>query len=213
MMMVLDSLGQLSSTKEMEDTAEGKETKDMTKSAILKATFRVLNLKLAKIGVPLIVTNHVYDVVGAYIPMKEMSGGSGLKYTASTIVFLSKRKDKDGTEVVGNIVRCKLQKSRLTKENSQVEIKITYSTGLDRYYGLLDIAEKYGIIKKVSTRYELSNGVKVFGKNINEEPEKYFTKDILDQIDEACKKEFLYGQDNEGGAVEVVEEVELANED
>ena len=214
MMMVLDSLGQLSSTKEMEDTAEGKETKDMTKSQILKATFRVLNLKLAKIGVPLLVTNHVYDVVGAYIPTKEMSGGSGLKYTASTIVYLSKRKDKDGTEVVGNIVRCKLQKSRLTKENSQVEVKITYSTGLDRYFGLLDIAEKYGIIKKVSTRYELSNGVKVFGKNINEEPEKYFTKDILDQIDEACKKEFLYGQDG-AGAVEDEElpEVELVNED
>jgi RecA/RadA recombinase len=212
MIMVLDSLGQLSSTKEMEDTAEGKETKDMTKSAILKATFRVLNLKLAKIGVPLLVTNHVYDVVGAYIPTKEMSGGSGLKYTASTIVYLSKRKDKDGTEVVGNIVRAKLQKSRLTKENSQVEVKITYSTGLDRYFGLLDIAEKYGIIKKVSTRYELSNGVKVFGKNINEEPEKYFTKEILDQIDEACKKEFLYGQENDGGIVDE-EEVELANED
>jgi RecA/RadA recombinase len=75
MMMVLDSMGQLSSTKEMEDTSEGKETKDMTKSQILKATFRVLNLKLAKIGVPLLVTNHVYDVVGAYIPTKEMSGG------------------------------------------------------------------------------------------------------------------------------------------
>ncbi len=209
MMMVLDSLGQLSSTKEMEDTAEGKETKDMTKSAILKATFRVLNLKLAKIGVPLLVTNHVYDVVGAYIPTKEMSGGSGLKYTASTIVFLSKRKDKDGTEVVGNIVRAKLQKSRLTKENSQVEVKITYSTGLDRYFGLLEIAEKHGIIKKVSTRYELSNGTKVFGKNINEEPEKYFTKDILDQIDEACKKEFLYGQDS----MSVVEEEELADVD
>ena len=211
MIMVLDSLGQLSSTKEMEDTAEGKETKDMTKSAILKATFRVLNLKLAKIGVPLLVTNHVYDVVGAYIPTKEMSGGSGLKYTASTIVYLSKRKDKDGTEVVGNIVRCKLQKSRLTKENSQVEVKITYSTGLDRYFGLLEIAEKHGIIKKVSTRYELSNGTKVFGKNINEEPEKYFTKEILDQIDEACKKEFLYGQDSVGVVDE--EEVELTNED
>ena len=198
MMMVLDSLGQLSSTKEMEDTAEGKETKDMTKSAILKATFRVLNLKLAKIGVPLLVTNHVYDVVGAYIPMKEMSGGSGLKYTASTIVYLSKRKDKDGTEVVGNIVRAKLQKSRLTKENSQVEVKITYSTGLDRYYGLLEIAEKYDIIKKVSTRYELPDGTKIFGKSINEDPEKYYTKEILDAIDEACKKEFLYGQDGVG---------------
>lgn len=120
MMMVLDSLGQLSSTKEMEDTSEGKETRDMTKSQILKATFRVLNLKLAKIGVPLLVTNHVYDVVGAYIPMKEMSGGSGLKYTASTIVYLSKKKDKDGTEVIGNIVKAKLHKSRLTKENKFV---------------------------------------------------------------------------------------------
>jgi RecA/RadA recombinase len=198
MIMVLDSLGQLSSTKEMEDTAEGKETKDMTKSAILKATFRVLNLKLAKIGVPLLVTNHVYDVVGAYIPTKEMSGGSGLKYTASTIVYLSKRKDKDGTAVIGNIVRAKLQKSRLTKENSQVEVKITYSTGLDRYYGLLEIAEKYDIIKKVSTRYELPDGTKVFGKSINDDPEKYFTKEILDAIDEACKKEFLYGQDGVG---------------
>jgi RecA/RadA recombinase len=195
MMMVLDSLGQLSSTKEMEDTAEGKETKDMTKAAILKATFRVLNLKLAKIGVPLIVTNHVYDVVGAYVPTKEMSGGSGLKYTASTIVMLSKKKDKDGTEVIGNIVKAKLVKSRLTKENALVEVKITYSKGLDRYYGLLDIAEKYDIIKKVSTRYELPDGTKVFGKNINEEPEKYFTKEILDKIDEACKREFLYGRE------------------
>lgn len=194
MMMVLDSMGQLSSTKEMEDSAEGKETRDMTKSQTLKATFRVLNLKLAKIGVPLLVTNHVYDVVGAYVPTKEMSGGSGLKYTASTIVMLSKKKDKDGTEVIGNIIRAKLQKSRFTKENSSVEVRVTFSNGLDRYYGLLEIAEKYEIIKKVSTRYELPDGSKVFGKNINEEPEKYFTKEVLNKIDDACKKEFLYGQ-------------------
>jgi RecA/RadA recombinase len=209
MIMVLDSLGQLSSTKEMEDTAEGKETRDMTKSQILKATFRVLNLKLAKIGVPLLVTNHVYDVVGAYIPTKEMSGGSGLKYTASTIVMLSKKKDKDGTEVIGNIIRAKLVKSRLTKENSQTEVRLSYKSGLDRYYGLLDIAEKYDIIKKVSTRYELPDGSKVFGKNINEDPEKYFTQEVLNQIDEACKKEFLYGQDGIGGATE---DEEMTNE-
>ena len=178
----------------------------MTKAAILKATFRVLNLKLAKIGVPLLVTNHVYDVVGSMFPTKEMSGGSGLKYTASTIAFLSKKKDKDGTEVIGNIVRAKLVKSRLTKENSQVEVKITYSTGLDRYYGLLDIAEKYDIIKKVSTRYELPDGTKIFGKAINEEPEKYFTKEILDAIDEACKREFLYGQNSVNCSIEESEE-------
>jgi hypothetical protein len=145
-------------------------------------------------------------VVGAYIPTKEMSGGSGLKYTASTIIFLTKKKDKDGTDVVGNIVKAKLIKSRFTKENSNVEVRITYSKGLDRYYGLLDIAEKYDIIKKVSTRYELPDGTKVFGKNINEEPEKYFTKEVLDKIDEACRKEFLYGQDHVPIEDEEVEE-------
>ena len=214
MMMVLDSMGQLSSTKEIEDTSEGKETKDMTKSSILKATFRVLNLKLAKINVPLIVTNHVYDVVGAYFPTKEMSGGSGLKYTASTIVYLSKKKDKDGTEVVGNIVKATLKKSRFTKENSTAEIRITYSKGLDRYYGLLDIAEKYKIFKKVSTRYELPDGTKVFGKSINETPEKYYTKDILDLIDAACKTEFLYGQDAPAlvSSDDIEEEIENGDE-
>tara|TARA_R100001510_G_C7637654_1_gene195564 strand:- start:351 stop:1397 length:1047 start_codon:yes stop_codon:yes gene_type:complete len=204
MIMILDSLGQLSSTKEMEDTSEGKETRDMTKSQTLKATFRVLNLKLAKVNVPLMVTNHVYDVVGSYIPMKEMSGGSGLKYTASTIVYLTKKKEKDGTEIIGNIVKAKLHKSRITKENKIIETKLTYDKGLDRYYGLLDIAEKYNIIKKVSTRYELPDGTKVFGKAINQSPEKYFTKDILQQIDNVCKKEFLYGHETVGEEDEAV---------
>tara|TARA_Y100001938_G_C8094772_1_gene437348 strand:- start:261 stop:1343 length:1083 start_codon:yes stop_codon:yes gene_type:complete len=194
MLMVLDSLGQLSTTKEVEDTAEGKETRDMTKAQLIKATFRVLNLKLAKVNVPLIITNHVYDVIGSYVPMKEMGGGSGLKYTASQIVFLSKKKDKDGKDVVGNIIRCRLIKSRFTKENKDVEVKLNYDTGLDRYYGLLDLAEKYEIIKKVSTRYELPDGRKVFGKQINSNPEEYFTEDLLHQLDIAAGVEFKYGQ-------------------
>jgi len=193
MLMVLDSLGQMSTTKEVEDTTEGKETRDMTKAQLIKATFRVLNLKLAKVNVPLIVTNHVYDVIGSYVPMKEMGGGSGLKYTASQIVFLSKKKDKDGKDVVGNIIRCRMIKSRFTKENKDVEVKLRYDTGLDRYYGLLDLAEKYDIIKKVSTRYELPDGRKVFGKAINENPEEYFTDEILQQLEKVAQKEFLYG--------------------
>lgn len=193
MMMVLDSLGQLSTTKEVEDTADGKETRDMTKAAVLKATFRVLNLKLAKVNVPLLVTNHVYDVVGSYIPMKEMSGGSGLKYTASQIVFLGKKKEKDGQEVIGNIIKVNMMKSRFTKENKKIEVLLTYDKGLDRYYGLLQLAEKYDIIKKVSTRYELPDGSKVFGKAINKNPEKYFTEDIMAQLEEVAKKEFMYG--------------------
>ena len=193
MMFVLDSLGMLSTTKEMEDTAEGKETRDMTKAQVIKATFRVLTLKLARAKIPMLVTNHVYAAVGSYVPMNEIAGGSGLKYAASTIAMLSKKKDKDGTDVIGNIIRVKMYKSRMSKENGQVEVKLSYSKGLDKYYGLLDLAEKYEIIKKVSTRYELPDGTKVFGKNINEDPEKYYTPEILQLLDDAAKLEFSYG--------------------
>ena len=197
MMFVLDSLGMLSTSKEMEDSLEGKDTRDMTKAQIIKAAFRVLTLKLAKVKIPLLVTNHVYELVGSYVPTKELGGGTGLKYAASTIAMLSKRKEKDGTDVVGNIVKIKMYKSRLSKENSQVEVLLTYAKGLDRYYGLLDIAEKHGIFKKVSTRYQLPDGSSAFGKNINEDPEKYFTDDVLKQLEIAVQKEFKYGVNDE----------------
>ena len=169
----------------------------MTKAQLLRGTFRVLSLKLAKANVPLLVTNHVYDVVGAYVPTKEISGGSGLKYAASCICMLTKKKDKDGTDIVGNIIKVKMHKSRFTKENKVVETKLSYDSGLDRYYGLLDLAEKYNIIKKVSTRYELPDGRKVFGKAINENPEDYFTDDIMAQLEECAQKEFMYGREEE----------------
>jgi hypothetical protein len=126
-------------------------------------------------------------------PQKEMGGGSGLKYAASNIVYLSKRKEKDGKEVVGNIIHCKNYKSRLTKENALIDVRLTYKDGLDKYYGLLDLAIKHNIFKSVSTRIELPDGSKQYAKTINNEPDKFFTKDVLAQIDEAAKKEFLYG--------------------
>ena len=204
MMLCLDSLGMLSTTKEVEDTAEGKETKDMTRAQIVKATFRVLTLKLGKAKVPMIVTNHTYDVVGSMFPTKEMGGGSGLKYAASSIVYLSKKKEKDGTQVVGSIIHCKNAKSRLTVENKVVDVRLMYERGLDRYYGLLELALKYGIFKSVSTRIELPDGSKTFGKTINNNPEKFFTPEIMQQLDEVASKEFKYGT----RLADVVEEVE-----
>ena len=193
LLLVLDSLGMLSTTKEVEDTEAGKETRDMTRAQVTKAAFRVLTLKLGKAKVPLVITNHTYDVVGSMFPQKEMGGGSGLKYAASTIIYLSKKKDKDGTEVVGNIIHCKTHKSRLSKENSMVDVRLSYEKGLDRYYGLLDLAIKHGIFKQVSTRIELPDGTKQYAKTINNDPEKYFTDDIMQQLDEAAQKEFSYG--------------------
>ncbi len=197
MIIVLDSLGMLSTTKEMADTAEGKQTRDMTRAQAVKSTFRVLTLKLGKAHIPLILTNHTYDVVGSYIPMKEMGGGSGLKYAASTIVYLSKKKDKIGTDIVGGIIKCKMQKGRLTKENKVVETRLNYESGLDPYFGLVDLAISHGIFKKVSTRIELPDGRKVYEKIINDNPSDYFTDDVLSKLDEAAAKEFKYGIKNE----------------
>ena len=191
--LCLDSLGMLSTTKEVEDTADGKETRDMTRAQVLKAAFRVLTLKLGRAKVPMVVTNHTYDVVGSMFPTKEMGGGSGLKYAASSIIYLSKKKEKDGTEVIGNIVHCKNHKSRLTVENKMVDVKITYDKGLDKYYGLLELAEKHGIFKKVSTRIELPDGTKQFGKTILNDPETYFTDEIMAQLEDCAGIEFKYG--------------------
>ena len=192
-MFVLDSLGMLSTEKEIRDALDDKQVRDMTKSQLVKGAFRMLTLKLGQANIPLIVTNHTYDVIGSYVPTKEMGGGSGLKYASSTIIYLSKKKEKDKTEVVGNIIKAKTAKSRLSKENKQVEIRLYYDErGLDRYYGLLELGELGGMWKNVAGRYEI-DGKKIYAKQIYAEPEKYFTPEVLEKLDEISKASFSYG--------------------
>jgi len=193
-MFVLDSLGMLSTEKEIRDALDDKQVRDMTKSQLVKGAFRMLTLKLGQANVPLIVTNHTYDVIGAYVPTKEMGGGSGLKYAASTIIYLSKKKEKDGKEIIGNIIKAKTHKSRLSKENKIAEIRLYYDErGLDRYYGLLELGEIGGLWKNVAGRYEM-NGKKIYAKQILANPEEYFTDDVMQALDEIAQKEFSYGQ-------------------
>jgi len=193
MMFVLDSLGMLSTSKEIEDTEAGKETRDMSRAQVVKSIFRVLTLKLGKANVPMIVTNHTYDVIGSYVPTKEMGGGSGLKYAASTIIYLSKKKEKDGKEVIGNIIKAKTAKSRLSKENSEVETRLYYDErGLDRYYGLLELGEKYGVFQRVGNRIKVGES-SVYPKSILADPEKYFTPEVMMKLDKAAEQEFSYG--------------------
>jgi len=193
MLFVLDSLGMLSTTKEVQDATDGKETRDMTRAQVIKSIFRILSLKLGQAGIPLIVTNHTYDVVGAYVPTKEMGGGTGLKYAASSILFLSKKKEKDGTEQVGNIIKVKAHKSRFTKENSIVETRLFFDErGLDKYYGLLELGQQHGVFERVGNRVKTEHG-NVYPSAIYKDPEKYFTPDVLQALDECAKKEFCYG--------------------
>jgi RecA/RadA recombinase len=190
---VLDSLGMLSTEKEITDALNDKQVRDMTKSQLVKGAFRMLTLKLGQANIPMIVTNHTYDVIGAYVPTKEMGGGSGLKYAASTIIYLGKKKEKDGTEVVGNIIKAKTAKSRLSKENQEVEVRLFYDErGLDRYYGLLELGELAGLWKNVAGRYEI-NGKKIYGKEILKNPDQYFTEDVMQALDAAAKEQFSYG--------------------
>lgn len=196
---VLDSMGMLSTSKELDDSLAGKETKDMTRASLLKAAFRVLTLRLGRANIPLIVTNHVYSDMGSMYPTKIGSGGSGSKYSSSIIIDLTKAKDKDTSTntVIGAIISATASKSRFTKEHSKVKTMIRFDGGLDRYYGLLEMAEEAKIFKKVSTRYEFEDGSKAFGKAINANPEKYYTKEVLDRIDEYVKQRYSYSPGSE----------------
>jgi hypothetical protein len=129
----------------------------------------------------------------SYVPTKEMGGGSGLKYAASTIIYLSKKKEKDGTEIIGNIIKAKTHKSRLSKENQDVEVRLYYDErGLDKYYGLPQLAAESGVWSFAAGRYEI-DGKKIYEKEILKNPEKYFTEEVMQQLDAAAKQKFSYG--------------------
>lgn len=196
LLMVLDSVGMLSTEHEIDVVSSNKTTKDMSRSSDLKGCFRVLSLKLSLLNVSLICTNHVYASMGLF-PTMEMSGGSGLKYSANSIIMLSKSKEKtsDGT-LIGASIKCKLAKSRICKEELIIKTLINHRFGLDKAYGLLDLAIASGVWKKLSTKIEIDENTKVFASVIQKSPEKYYTQELLDKIDIWCKNNFRYGSNN-----------------
>lgn len=210
--MCLDSLGMLSSRKEVSDITDGKDTRDMTKAQLVKATFRLLTLKLGELGVPMAITVHTYESMAAMYPTQEVAGGKGTIYAASSIVMLSKRKEKDGSEQSGINVRCKMFKSRFTKENEEHYFIIDFIKGMKKYSGLADLAVEAGIFKKVSTRIELPDGTKMFQSQVEKDPERWFTPEVLDKIDAYCKTKFCYGSTEElpDDPIEEVEDEEVA---
>ena len=159
-----------------------KQVRDMTKSQLVKGAFRMLTLKLGQAKVPLIVTNHTYDVIGSYVPTKEMGGGFWLKYAASTIIPTSLRARRKMEKMSSEILsKAKTAKSRLSKENQQVNVRLFYDErGLDRHYGLLELGELGGLWKNVAGRYDI-DGTKVPNNLLR--PEKYFTPEVFEKLD------------------------------
>lgn len=209
MLAILDSLGNLSTNKEIEDTStfgdtkeaeKKRNTKDMTRPGLLKGSFRVLRKPMARLKVPMLITNHVYDNVGGYGNPKVMGGGSGLKYAADTLYFLSKTKAKEGDDSSGEVIGAKITitaiKSRMGRENAKVQCLLNYDTGLDKYYGLMDLAEESGVFQKASKGLILPGGTAVSRKEILKNPDQVYTTDILQAIDEAARPMFTYGSEN-----------------
>ena len=195
LLIILDSLGMLASNKEMEDAMNDKQVRDMTKSQTIKSVFRIITSKLGKLKIPMIVTNHTYKTMNPYGDPTDMGGGSGLKYAASTIITLTKSKEKDSSkEIIGNIIKVKTYKSRLTKENTQIATRLFFdSRGLDEYYGLLELGEKHGVFERKGNRIVVGTS-SVYPSAILADPLKYFTPEIMQAIDEVASKEFKYDQ-------------------
>ena len=208
MMFVLDSLGQLSSIKEMEDSESGSNTRDMTKQQLIRGAFRTIRLRLAKIDCPMIMTNHTYEVIGAFRPTQTASGGGGPKFTSDIVQMLSKAKDRKSSvdhTVIGNIITVRNEKNRIAKENTAVRVKLSYDTGLDRHFGLLDLALVGGLVKKTPSgkKYIMPNGKEYFESAVYKDPTKHFTDEFLQQIDEVAQSIFSYGDDSEESAVDL----------
>jgi len=194
MMMVLDSLGMLSTSKEIGDAKEGEDTRDMTRAQLIRGAFRILSLEMGVLNVPLIMTNHVSDTIGSYVPTKTTGGGKGGNYAASTVLMISKTREKDGSLVVGNTLKITLAKSRFTREGLQVETSLSYENGLSRYHGLLDFALAAGIWSKEGKFIKIGEE-KTFESRIYADPEKYFTPATLDMIDTYTKSAFMFGSE------------------
>lgn len=146
--VVIDSLSNLSSIKEMEDSKTGSDKKDMTKAAVLKSFFRTVTLKAGLKQVPIISISHVYSSIGSFIPVSIISGGQGGLYMSSIVIQMTKAQDKEGNETVGAIVTAKTDKCRFSKEKQKIKFKIDFNHGISRYSGLLGFCEDEKVMTK-----------------------------------------------------------------
>ena len=201
----LDSLGNLSSEKSLDDTSKGKSTRVMSKQQEIKRLFLDLTVKLNTNGIPFLMTNHVYEQIGAWIPTKTVSGGSGGKYNASNIMMLRKKdvKDEKTKQFIGSVITVKAKKSRFVKPNLEIEFYLDYKRGLMPLYGLGKIAELSGLIKKVkvgtSNHFLIQDPRKPKEEWISVPCAQIDRKDaigtILEPLDEWVKENFLLKTD------------------
>jgi RecA/RadA recombinase len=147
--IVIDSLGNMSSKKELDDAIDGKSTQDMTRAKQMKSIFRMITPYLNRLDIPMVAVNHIYMEQGLY-PKAIVSGGTGVYLSADNIYILGRQQEKEGTEIVGYNFIINVEKSRYVKEKSRIPISVSFDSGVSKWSGLLDLALELGFVMKPS---------------------------------------------------------------
>jgi len=149
LIIILDSIGNLASKKEVEDALEGKSVADMSRAKQVKSLFRMVTPHLNLKDIPMVVVNHTYKEIGMF-PKDIVGGGTGSYYSADNIYILGRQQEKDGTEIVGYNFIINVEKSRYVKEKSKIPISVSFDGGIQKYSGLVDIAIEGKFVSKPS---------------------------------------------------------------
>lgn len=167
--VIVDSVGNLASKKEVEDALEGKSVADMTRAKQMKSLFRMITPHLTIKDIPAVVVNHTYKEIGMF-PKDIVSGGTGVYYSADNIFIIGRQQEKTGTEITGYNFIINVEKSRYVREKSKIPVEVSFEGGISKWSGLLDMALESGhIVKPSNGWYQIkANG---------EDGKKYRTKD------------------------------------
>jgi hypothetical protein len=210
--IVIDSIGNLASKKEMDDAINEKSVADMSRAKALKGLFRMTTPYLAMKDIPLLAVNHTYQEMGLF-PKAVVSGGTGIYYSADNIWILGRRQNKKGTEVTGYEFVINVEKSRYVKEKSKIPISVSWSGGVERYSGLLDVALAGNFVAKPGagwySRVDQSTG-EFIGTKVREAETltEGFWQPIFDETDfrEFVKKQYTIGHKDQVDMDEIIDE-------
>ena len=207
-MIVVDSVGNLASKKEVDDALDGKSVADMTRAKQMKSLFRMITPHLTIKDIPMVVVNHTYMEIGMF-PKAIVSGGTGIYYSADNIFIIGRQQEKQGTEVVGYNFIINVEKSRYVREKSKIPIEVTFEGGISKWSGLLDIALESGhVIKPSNGWYQIATEEKKY--RLNDTYNKEFWMPVLTDptFSEWVEKRYRMagGQMMEGENVEILDE-------
>jgi RecA/RadA recombinase len=214
-MVVMDSIGNLASKKEVDDAVEGKTVADMSRAKQLKSLFRMVTPHLSLKDIPMVVVNHTYMEIGMF-PKAIVSGGTGIVYSADTIWILGRQQEKTGTEITGYNFIINVEKSRFVKEKSKIPITVSFEGGINKYSGLMDIALEGNFVSKPSNGWyaKIDQETGEIGEKhrFSDTQTKGFWEDILasEKFKEYVRKRYEIAHGSIMEQIDMVEETEDA---